>query len=750
LLHRDVKPENVLVDREGRPKLADFGIAILTTGTPTTGVAGTIAYMPPELFQGAPSSVAADLYSLGATLFALATGSPPFSRPGDESVAATIHRALTETPPDLRRWGAPGVVADVINTLLEREPGARPSSANAAAEALQAAQQATATSITALPSTTVALGPMAHRRSIRRARLPVATLIVAGLALAGSGAALLLRRDLTSRSGTDGTQLVDDRATPDTSVTPSAVTDSTLATSEATAVTTTTAGLDDGATTTAGSAAIPSTQAPPPPIPEFGTVDVGFQSAAMVIEPDGLWAIGQSAVGQVIVVRLDPSSLAETARVDLPQSATSASVHAGLVWYLDRADPDNEVVHAIDPSTLKSAITLGGWPDGTGLRATVDAMWVVSAGMLHHVDLAAGMVDCSIVFAPATAPTSSVARPCAPGTATESFVVLADNRSIVVDPATATAVESALGDVAAATRGFGSYWRAGQGPDGSVIERRSSEGAVSATIPVPGAQLAIAVDGASVWVASDEGDLVRIDPPRTPSIPAFPSGTIPSTSPPDLDSCGSRTSLAPRSSAITPAESRRTTGRGWSGHSAARHQVLDERSHAAFDLVTDRAHSVEALPGRIIESPVEIPGARIERTVIAAAHRDDDIRRFDGGPVEELRAGAGRDEIDTELGHGLHDRRVDRVGRCGPGGADDDRVARVMGEERGRHLRAPGIVDAHEQHLGTPRFSISHLGPSARPPRDPLRGASAPACGDRRAGTGTGSARSPPPRRSPA
>src|SRR5207245_9947762 len=84
ILHRDIKPGNVLLDKEGEPHLTDFGLARLdeteSTVTRTTEMLGTPSYMAPEQANGnnAELTAAADIYGLGAVLYQLLTGNPPF------------------------------------------------------------------------------------------------------------------------------------------------------------------------------------------------------------------------------------------------------------------------------------------------------------------------------------------------------------------------------------------------------------------------------------------------------------------------------------------------------------------------------------------------------------------------------------------------------------------------------------------------------------------------------------------------
>ncbi|MFH9658967.1 protein kinase [Streptomyces sp. NPDC017248] len=121
LVHRDVKPSNILVLPDDKVKLVDFGIAhaVDDTRLTGTGVAGSTDYIAPELFEGHSPTPAADLWSLGVTLHHAATGRSPFER---GTTAATIRAILHDDPPPLDRHPA---LARVIESLLVREPSGR-------------------------------------------------------------------------------------------------------------------------------------------------------------------------------------------------------------------------------------------------------------------------------------------------------------------------------------------------------------------------------------------------------------------------------------------------------------------------------------------------------------------------------------------------------------------------------------------------------------------------------------------------
>ena len=124
VLHRDVKPANVMLRSTGRAVLTDFGIARVegdATVTTTGLLLGSPAYMSPERARGEPSTFASDLWSLGATLYAALDGRSPFERSGS---LPTLNAVLHDPAPRL----VPGTeLGDLINALLAKEPARRPS-----------------------------------------------------------------------------------------------------------------------------------------------------------------------------------------------------------------------------------------------------------------------------------------------------------------------------------------------------------------------------------------------------------------------------------------------------------------------------------------------------------------------------------------------------------------------------------------------------------------------------------------------
>ena len=129
ILHRDVKPANILLTDYGEPALTDFGIAHIADGfkTATGTVTGSPAFTAPEVLGGEPPSPASDVYGLGATLFSALTGHAAFERRSGEQVVAQFLRITAQPVPDMREHGFPDDVCAVIEKAMSRDPGDRPS-----------------------------------------------------------------------------------------------------------------------------------------------------------------------------------------------------------------------------------------------------------------------------------------------------------------------------------------------------------------------------------------------------------------------------------------------------------------------------------------------------------------------------------------------------------------------------------------------------------------------------------------------
>jgi hypothetical protein len=152
LIHRDVKPQNVLLGEDGRPRLTDFGIAqaITSNGLTRTGaVMGSVQYLAPELARGRPATPQSDLYGLGTVLYEMATGRVPFQ---GETDLATALAHIEQIPPSPRSLNA-GLAPDLERTILRamaKSPDQRFHTAAEMASALRALPTATAATASAV------------------------------------------------------------------------------------------------------------------------------------------------------------------------------------------------------------------------------------------------------------------------------------------------------------------------------------------------------------------------------------------------------------------------------------------------------------------------------------------------------------------------------------------------------------------------------------------------------------------------
>jgi eukaryotic-like serine/threonine-protein kinase len=153
VVHRDLKPQNIMIDRDGNARIMDFGIARSVKGKGITGanvLIGTPEYMSPEQVEGGDVGPRSDLYSLGVVLFEILTGRLPFE---GESVLSVAVKQKSEAPPDPRTLNAqvPEGLARLVLQCLEKAPEKRPPGAAELSDGLAAVESALPTTVTPLP-----------------------------------------------------------------------------------------------------------------------------------------------------------------------------------------------------------------------------------------------------------------------------------------------------------------------------------------------------------------------------------------------------------------------------------------------------------------------------------------------------------------------------------------------------------------------------------------------------------------------
>jgi serine/threonine protein kinase len=199
ILHRDVKPANVMITPAGAVKVLDFGVARPLAGatiTQTASVVGTAAYMPPERVEGAVGDARSDVYSLGCLLYAMLAGAPPFT---GESAAVLLHQHLhaRPDPPSARRPEVSPALDGLVLEMLAKDPAGRPQTAaevahrlGAVADGSGAATAATAPLPPPVPPTLPSVPRSSNRTPVLLGLAAAAILLVGVIVLlAGGGGA---------------------------------------------------------------------------------------------------------------------------------------------------------------------------------------------------------------------------------------------------------------------------------------------------------------------------------------------------------------------------------------------------------------------------------------------------------------------------------------------------------------------------------------------------------------------------------
>ena len=473
ILHRDIKPDNILVGRRGRTLLTDFGIATLDDGTMTaTGtLTGTLAYTAPEVIKGERPSAASDVFALGATLYALVAGRAAFAT-GDDHVAAVMWRVTNEEPPPLPPE-VPFALVDLIGACMAKDPTERPALAEVATalEAI-AADRAAAPTPTAEPDEPDATDEPDDAT--------------------GAAAPLPPDEDAPTVVAADAAPAPPTPAEPD----------------EATAVV--------GAATVVAPPAAPA--APPPARRPAGP---GFPTRRLVVVAVLIALSMVAAVVLALTLGGGEDLPTELVVTDVGGDPSALAVAPdGGAWVTDRAD--GTVTHLGPDGEERGTTTVGASP--SDVAATDDAVWVVNTddSTLTRIDLGDGA---EVV----TNSTSDVPTAVA---ATEDDVWVAspdDDDLARIEPETGEydreVVTQVDYDAAHLAIGSDVVWAALTLVDGSgLLLRIDPEGfTVTARRALDAAPSGIAVTDEAVWVALGTAAAVqRIDPGS-----ARPVGTVP-------------------------------------------------------------------------------------------------------------------------------------------------------------------------------------------------------------------------------
>jgi eukaryotic-like serine/threonine-protein kinase len=296
IVHRDIKPGNVMVASGDRVKVLDFGIARTpdaVTLTQTASVLGTAPYMSPEQAMGQPADARSDIYSLGCVLYEMLTGKPPFMA---DVAAAVLHqhvRVPARSPRELNPAVPPALDALVLQ-MLAKDPGDRPQTAGevrdrlanfetdtqtqptAATEVLAAAAAAVPQMATVPQAATPAPDPTAPTRAIppRRSpsRAPWVLLGAIALLLLGAAVAYALASGGSSNSGSSGSApAAPPRSSSHPTTSSSSQSASTPSTSTSTPSSSSSTSTSTTTTTVTTTATTPSTTTTPLPPGQGGT-----------------------------------------------------------------------------------------------------------------------------------------------------------------------------------------------------------------------------------------------------------------------------------------------------------------------------------------------------------------------------------------------------------------------------------------------------------------------------------------------
>ncbi len=475
LVHRDVKPANMLLDEDGHAYLTDFGVTKQVGGASTDAgtVVGTLDYLAPEQIRGGAVDGRADCYALGCVLYECLAGKPPFRR---ETEGRTLWAHMQEEPPPLPTLPA---LDPVLGKALAKEPDERYGSC---LELIEAARQPTREASTGLPRKRRAMSLLQRSASGQPGWLVRRSMTLAIVLLVG-GAALAVGLILLVGGGSSPTEL----RIPANSV--ARIDSEANRVSGATQVGSGPTLIDVGA----GGVWVANfddrtlSRLDPESGEEVRTISTGGAPTGLAVGGGAVWVAHEF---DGTLSRVDPGQNEITANLSLGNGVTDVAFGAGAVWVVNGLDG---TVSRIEPATndIVETFEIGGSPEGVAVGA--GAVWVASGQAIVRVDPASGAM------------TRIALRSGATQVAVGEGAVWVSNRPsdsvtrIELDAGTASRAIEVGDDPMGIATGAGGVWVANR-LDGTVSRIDPSTSALVETIEIGDAVEDVTVDRATVWV----------------------------------------------------------------------------------------------------------------------------------------------------------------------------------------------------------------------------------------------------------
>lgn len=439
LVHRDVKPGNVLVDSADHCYLSDFGLTtrLADGGTTVSGrLAGSLDYLAPEQIRRGEIDGRADQYALACVLYELLSGAPPFRR---ETEAQILWAHMQEEPPPLLVYDELG---PVFARGLAKEPGERYATCNAFADDARAA---------------LGLGPspIAVRRRRRRigGRLLVVGAVLFAVAVTAAALAVLFRPDSALEATPNSVGAVDTVSFELTSVT-----------------------------------------------------SVGNTPTDIAASEDWVWVVNSND-GAGTISRIDPRTRRLVSTFSIAGTPRSIVAAFDSLW----VGTTEGRVHRVEPGTdlVESSWTLPNAGESTAFDPDVGAGWLAGAPNAIWAGSSRALTRIDPRTSRVRPYESATWGPMAYGYGSLWVLGRELERVSVTSGSIVGTVDLVGGRIDVAT-GFGSVWIADE--DGAVVRVDAQQEAIERTYDVGGSSLGVAVSEDAVWAASDDGSVVRIDP----------------------------------------------------------------------------------------------------------------------------------------------------------------------------------------------------------------------------------------------